>query len=110
MDRCGGSDRLAERADKHSASEGCETGGGTHGGEFEARGGVWGGEGRGCKSGERQPGQRRPLFSRQGDREVEQQVAARAAGFREYAGGARRGGRIQGNRGGGCQRLKHFAL
>jgi hypothetical protein len=76
-----------QRADKHSTSEGFETGCGTDGGEFEARGGVWRGEKRGGKPGERQCRQRRPIFPGDSRRKSEKRMAARAAGLREHAGG-----------------------
>src|SRR6266699_1269650 len=98
MDRCGGGDRFAERADKYSAGEGFETGLATDGGKFEARCRIWGREERGGEYGERQPRQRRPVLPGESDREGEQPVAACAAGFREYAGGPRRRVRVQGHR------------
>src|SRR5260370_5610003 len=108
MDRCGGGDRFAERADKYSAGEGFETGLGTDGGEFEARCGIWGREERGGEYGERQPRRRRPALPGKSDREGEQPVAARAAGFREYAGGARRRVLVQRHRWDVCARVQHF--
>src|SRR6266567_4404354 len=101
-------DRFAERADKYSAGEGFETGLATDGGKSEARCGIWGREERGREYGERQPGQRRPVLPGKSDREGEQPVAACAAGFREYAGGARRRVRVQGHRWDVCARVQHF--
>src|SRR6266403_1192786 len=87
MDRCGGGDRFAERADESSTGEGFETGPGTDGRESEVRGGIWRGEERGGQPGERQSRQRRSVLPGEGHREGEQPLAACAAGFCEYAGG-----------------------
>src|SRR5205823_6272354 len=87
LDRRGRGDWLAERADEYSRSKGFEAGRGARGGEFEARGGTCRGEKHGGEPGKRQSSERGSVFPREGDRESEQSVAARAAGFCEYACG-----------------------